>query len=636
MKKSFKKILAGTTAGMFALTATIGLNGSLPVKAAQDTSSLEDGTAYLNINNADWADFEAEYTNVKITGDGSYTVAMKAKEGQSLVQFNALEVVNGESALGTACVITVDSIKINGEDVELAGPSYTCSADCGAVTTRVNLYNEWNAPTDEDGNSPLVGEDNHPDSRMASGELKDAKACLFDASYCDASSGSGFKVESMEVNFTVSNYGVMAEGVSVTAEPEKMEGTAKGHLNINTPDWSGFDADYEDVEITADGDYSVSMIAKAPIALGAFNALEFENGELMMGTATIVTVTAIEINGEKIGLEGEGYTCSADGAGKTTRVNLYNEYNDPDATATAGNDKHIDQRCAGGDVTACTARMIPASYTNGYEVTSIKVDFTVSNFGVWAEGGAAVEKEIPTEFTAFLMFADGTNWENFNMGVGNEVTLKGDGVYEVSLTAEQCGAAGKAVPVADSFVFLVDIDGLGLAMEAAGTLRENADEKLVDTDATVEVAVFIDGQKVATKSKNIVTGDIEVNGRFRIDLVNAFDGSGTKENPVCNLDDLTPEKEVKVVFALKGTGVGEAAEVDLNKYLEENGLVEATTEAATEATTAAATEATTEAAKAESGKSNTTMIIIIIVAAVVVIGGVAGGVVAAKKKKGQQ
>ena len=140
--KKFKKLLAA----VFACALALNVSPVLSVQAAQSTDGLADGTAYLNINNADWADFEAEWTNAEITGDGSYTVAMKAAEPQNLAQFNALEVVNGESVLGTGCVLTVDSIKINGEEVELQGPSFTCSADGAGVTTRVNIYNEWNAP----------------------------------------------------------------------------------------------------------------------------------------------------------------------------------------------------------------------------------------------------------------------------------------------------------------------------------------------------------------------------------------------------------------------------------------------------------------------------------------------------------
>ena len=124
------------------LAGTLVLSNAVPVLAAQDSSSLPDGTAYLNINNSEWSEFDAEWVNAEITGDGSYTVSMTAAEPQNLSQFNALEVVNGESVLGTGAVITVDSIELNGEKIELQGSSYTCSADGSGVTTRVNLYKD--------------------------------------------------------------------------------------------------------------------------------------------------------------------------------------------------------------------------------------------------------------------------------------------------------------------------------------------------------------------------------------------------------------------------------------------------------------------------------------------------------------
>lgn len=257
--KKFKKLLAAMFA--FALVFT-----ALPVQAAQDASALPDGTAYLNINNADWSDFEAEWTNAEITGDGTYTVGMVAKEGQSLVQFNALEVVNGESVLGTGCVLTVDSIKINGEEVELQGPSFTCSADGGGVTTRVNIYNEWNAPDD----TATAGEDSHLDQRVAEGSVMDATACLFSSDYVDASSGSGFKVESLEVTFTVSGYGTQAgdsenagetetaEGEAPEAEAVDLNGTYNAYLGLQTPVYSFRNA-FDDATYGRDTEYFNQM-----------------------------------------------------------------------------------------------------------------------------------------------------------------------------------------------------------------------------------------------------------------------------------------------------------------------------------------------------------------------------------------
>ena len=179
-------------------------------------------------------------------------------------------------------------------------------------------------------------------------------------------------------------------------------------------------------------------------------------------------------------------------------------------------------------------------------------------------------------------------------------------------------------------------------MKSVGTLRANDKDELKDTDAKVKFAVFVDGNKITTNSDNLVLGDIEGNGRFRIDISNAYDGSGTGigENPACDTAALTPEKEVRVVFAISGTGVGTAGDTNLEKYLEEKGYVEKVTEApttekATEATTAAPTTDTTEKAKTEekSGLSTGAIIGIVCGGVAVVAAAVCGILVAKKKKK---
>ena len=244
------------------------------------------------------------------------------------------------------------------------------------------------------------------------------------------------------------------------------------------------------------------------------------------------------------------------------------------------------------------------------------------------------------------MFADGldNSWQNYAQGVGNEVQVTGDGVYEVSLTAEQVGATTKADPQDGALVFLVDVVGMGKAMKSVGTLRENDKEELKDTDAKVKVAIFVDGQKITSNSDSLVLGDIEGNGNFRIDISNAYDGSGTgiSENPACDTAALTPEKEVKVVFSITGTGVGTAGDTDLDAYLAANGYVEGATEATTEAITEAPKDkddATTAAPAATDEKKDDKKdglsggVIAAIIGGVVVVLGAICGIVMSKKKK---
>lgn len=328
--KKFKKLLAA----MFAFTLTLSGLSVMPVQAGQDASALEDGTAYLNINNSDWSEFDAEWTNAKITGDGSYTVGMKAAEGQKLVQFNALEVVNGESYLGTGCVLTVDSIKINGEEVELAGPSYTCSADGGGVTTRVNIYNEWNTPDA----TATAGDDNHADCRVAEGSVEDAVACLFSSDYVDASSGSGFLVESIEVTFTVAGCGeIAAAGEAPAAEVEAVDlnGTYNAYLGLQTPTfsfrnsfddasygreteyfnqitgWEGSDAvkregTFTDVVIAGNGTYTVSVSGMD--LTGDFDSQDYFN--LIFLSTDIPNTGEITISDMKLSVDGRDVTIS--------------------------------------------------------------------------------------------------------------------------------------------------------------------------------------------------------------------------------------------------------------------------------------------------------------------------------------
>lgn len=193
--KKFKKVLAAVLAGTMVLGAL-----ATTAFAAQKTDGLADGTAYLNLNNSDWKDFDAEWKNAEIKGNGDYTVSMTTKEAQNLGDFNALEVTNGESKFGSTYVITVKSIKINGEEAKIAD-GYTCSADGKGVITRVNLYNKYNNP-DKDA---VAGDDKHIDNRAADGDVMSKTANMVDSSKLKG-------VTSVEVSFTVSGLGDTGAG----------------------------------------------------------------------------------------------------------------------------------------------------------------------------------------------------------------------------------------------------------------------------------------------------------------------------------------------------------------------------------------------------------------------------------------
>ena len=88
-------------------------------------------------------------TNALITGEGQYTVALDftAAGIAKGVNFSALGIYNGET-LFPGYVITIDSLKVNGEETEFAAKSYTSSDD--GKCTRVNLNNPWVSKAPDD------------------------------------------------------------------------------------------------------------------------------------------------------------------------------------------------------------------------------------------------------------------------------------------------------------------------------------------------------------------------------------------------------------------------------------------------------------------------------------------------------
>ncbi len=187
-----KKIVAAIAAAAVAVSTM-----AVSAFAAQNADSFADGTAYLNINDSEWSDFDATWENVQITGDGDYTVSMTGADGIALAQFNALEVKNGETFFNRTYTITVTSIMINGTEQKIAD-GYTCSADGNAINTRVNLYNEWNSPSEE------VSDDGNVDCRAADGDFMSKSATMIDSSCLEAGTND------IVVKFTVAGTGVDA------------------------------------------------------------------------------------------------------------------------------------------------------------------------------------------------------------------------------------------------------------------------------------------------------------------------------------------------------------------------------------------------------------------------------------------
>ena len=605
--RKFKKVLASILAG------TLVLSNAVPVLAAQDASSLSDGTAYLNISNSDWQPFDAEWVNAEITGDGSYTVSMTAAEAQNLAQFNALEVVNGEEVLGTGAVLTVDSIELNGEKIELQGSSYTCSADGLGVTTRVNLYNEWNTPDA----TATAGDDKHADCRVAEGNVADATACLWTAEQLTG-------VTSIVVNFTVSGFGT-AGGPAETADNSDAATEAVAHLKINNESWGDYEAEYVDATITGDGTYTVSMNAAEAQDLAQFNALEVPNGEALLGTACVLTVDSIKINGEEITLQGASYTCSADGEGVDTRVNLYNEWNKPDDTATAGDDSHLDQRVASGSLMDATACLWTADQLAG--VQSVEVTFTVSDYGKNAEAGEAAtgngEFDPNGEFnvyfgvqTAAYSFRNAWNdsyglgtpeWNQITGWNGNDevvrtgtitdAVIKGNGTYTVSLTG---------VDFAD------DAETLNL-------LFLSTDIPLDKGVEISDITVRMGGKKVYEFEESYQ--DPDTKDYIKTLLINTYNDAFKADNEFAYT--LSAGMDIEITFTVSGLAYDNPDAVPSGDTTPVETTAASTTQAASQATTTAGADAASQGGVSVG-------VIIAIVAAVVVVAAIV--VVAVKKK----
>ena len=126
-------------------------------------------------------------TDVEITGEGTYTVALDftgtEKGFAENTAFSAIGIANGE-ALFPGYSIHITECRINGEPVKLKGRNYTCSDD--GKCTRTNLYNEWVNMKNVDGSV----------ARVMYGDLTGISATVLDRSLPVMN-----HIESLEVTF---------------------------------------------------------------------------------------------------------------------------------------------------------------------------------------------------------------------------------------------------------------------------------------------------------------------------------------------------------------------------------------------------------------------------------------------------
>ncbi len=212
----------------------------------EDAIDAEPGQAYLAIVDGQWwiqywgssskdgymLSYDAGVADIK--GDGSYTVSVTADtngfrydttgnpddqyipEGLS---FMAIKIDKGTEMYPDA-VITIDSIKVDGKEIELKAKNYTSSDD--GVELRTNIFNTYVATPSQDG-------------RSAEGALydEDGNAAAYCADYSaqivDPANFSTWTT--VEVNFTITGTGT--EG-GAAADDADAETTAEGDAEAET------------------------------------------------------------------------------------------------------------------------------------------------------------------------------------------------------------------------------------------------------------------------------------------------------------------------------------------------------------------------------------------------------------------
>jgi endoglucanase len=168
------------------------------VANAQEPYRLPDdeAMAWIMYNSSDWSTLYSVgdvyspdsksggvvATDVEITGEGTYTVALDftGVDGgyANSTVFSALAIGNGET-LFPGYIIDIQEIKINGEVYEPVAKGYTTTDD--GLCTRVNLYNAWVTQIPDD-------------IRTIDGDTSDVSASILDADTLG-------NVETIEITF---------------------------------------------------------------------------------------------------------------------------------------------------------------------------------------------------------------------------------------------------------------------------------------------------------------------------------------------------------------------------------------------------------------------------------------------------
>lgn len=150
-----------------------------------------------------------------------------------------------------------------------------------------------------------------------------------------------------------------------------------------------------------------------------------------------------------------------------------------------------------------------------------------------------VTAQAESPYTAFLMFTDYDwaygNWDSTLESATTSVAE--DGTYTVTLNAAEVGGDGQT-GANGAQTFCVDIVGM-----QADLLEEGKTLEVTD------LAVLADGKEVTVDTSKLVTGDIEENGNYRIEIFNIY--GETANNAPIDSEALTFTDTLSVEFSIK-------------------------------------------------------------------------------------
>lgn len=175
-------------------------------------------------------------------------------------------------------------------------------------------------------------------------------------------------------------------------------------LTLNDADWAA--AASTPVVINGDGEYTITGSFEEAKGLAQFSALEIPNGEEIFGNGVVeIIVTSVVFDGEEVKVA-DSYTCSADGAGVTTRVNIFNAWNEPD-DLNDDSDGYAENRAAGKTADQVSARIVSADYVPAEGGSKTVKDATITFKVVGTESADASGDVAPVAYLAAIVAVAG-------------------------------------------------------------------------------------------------------------------------------------------------------------------------------------------------------------------------------------